>query len=84
MRRYAYYYAFDLEHNFFDVAENERMVQCWQVRFPWYVEVWKQPVLVFMLVGFLFIAGINIVSSAVPVFRMQRQSIVDGIRNEDF
>ncbi len=84
VRRYAYYYAFELGHNSAEVAENGKMVFCWQARFPWYIDVWKQPIWSVMLIGFLFIAGINIVSGTAPVRRMQRQSIVDGIRNEDF
>lgn len=83
VRRYAYYYAFELGHNSSTLAENGKWVSCWQVRFPWFIEVWRQPVWIVMLVGFVFMAGINIASGAVPVFRMQKQSIVDGIRNED-
>ena len=84
VRRYAYYYAFELEHNFSQLAENGKWVSCWQVRFPWYIEVWKQPVWAAMLAGFLLIAGINIAAGVAPVRRMRRQSVVDGIRNEDF
>lgn len=84
MRKYAYYYAFELGHNFSKLAENGKWVSCWQVRFPWYIEVWKQPVCIVILIGFLLMAGINIASGAAPVFRMHKLTIVDGIRNEDF
>ena len=84
VRKYAYYYAFELGHNFSKLAENGKWVSCWQVRFPWYIEVWKQPVCIVILVGFLLMAGINIASGAAPVFRMHKLTIVDGIRNEDF
>lgn len=85
MARYTYHYAIEQEHFNYLIAENGKMVaECWQLRFPWYIHMWEQPVVLLMVVGFVSASLINIAAGLVPMNRMQRMSIVDGIRNEDF
>lgn len=84
VRRYAYYYAFDLQHNEYILTESGKRVASWHVRFPWYVHMWEQPVVLLMLIGFISIALVNIAAGLVPINQMNKMSIVDGIRDDDF
>lgn len=84
VRRYAYHYAFDLQHNEYTLTESGKMVASWQVRFPWYVEMWNQPVLLIMLIAFVLTALVNIAAGVLPMVKMKKMSIVEGIRNDDF
>lgn len=84
VRRYAYHYAFDLNNNAYTAAANGKMVVSWQTLFPWYIYMWEQPIVLLMVIGFISIALINIAAGVIPMNKMKRMSIVDGIRNEDF
>lgn len=84
LRKYAYHYAFDLNHNSYTSAANGKKVICLQALFPWYIELWKQPIVQIMFIAFLFIGGVNICTGIVSVNRVKKSSIVEGIRNESF
>lgn len=84
VRRYAYYYAFTLGHNVSVVAENGKHIQSWSVRFPWYIELWKQPLGIIMLAAFVCLTLLNIAAAVAPLRRMYQASIMDGIRRDDF
>ena len=84
VRKYAYHYAFDLGNNSYELAENGKMTICWQALFPWYIELWEQPVLAVMLTGAVLIILVNLLAGWLPMKRMKAVSIVDGIRNEGF
>ena len=60
------------------------MVASWQVRFPWYIHLWKQPVLLIMISAFGLTTLVNIAAGLIPIRQMKKMSIVDGIRNDDF
>lgn len=84
VRRYATYYAFTLGHNSSILSENGKWIQNWSVRFPWYIELWKQPIVSIMLIAFLCITLLNIAAAITPLKRMYGASIIDGIRKDDF
>lgn len=84
VRRYAYHYAFDLGHSRGILLEDGRWITNWQTLFPWGVEVWSQPVFWFMLAGFALLALFGIGAVILPLRRMDRESIADGLRGEDF
>lgn len=80
--RYAYHYAFDLGHNSAEMTEEGKMILCWQVRFPWYIKLWEQPVFMVMAVGFLLLSAVNAAAVLFPVIKMRKLDIVAGIREE--
>lgn len=84
VKKYAYHYAFDLGNNAYKVAENGKMEICWQALFPWYIELWEQPVFVVMIVGAVMIILVNIFAGLFPMKQLKKIDIVDGIRNEGF
>lgn len=84
VRRYAYYYAFELEHNFSTLTDNGTQIQNWSIRFPYYIELWKQPIPIIMTAAFLCLALLNMVVAVVPLRQIQKANIVDGIRTDDF
>ncbi len=88
VRRYAQWYVFGQEqaHNqyFYEEATGRWVAECWQLRFPYYIEVWKQPVAAIIAAAFLCLAVINILAGLVPLRRMRAMSIVDGMRKDDF
>lgn len=84
VKKYAYHYAFDLGNNAYKIAENGKMEICWQALFPWYLELWDQPVLLVMAVGVGIIILVNIFAGLFPMRQLKKTGIVDGIRNEGF
>lgn len=84
VKKYAYHYAFDLGNNAYKIAENGKMEICWQALFPWYIELWEQPVFLVMAVGFGLIILVNIFAGLFPMRQLKKIDIVDGIRNEGF
>lgn len=84
VKRYAYYYAFTLGHNAVFSADNGKLIQNWSTRFPWYIELWKQPIALIMAVAFLIITLLNIAAAAMPLVHMQKADIITGIRTDDF
>lgn len=84
VRRYAYYYAFTLGHNVIITAENGQEIQNWSIRFPWYIELWKQPLGIIMLAAFVCLTLLNIAAAIAPLRHMYQASIIDGIRRDDF
>lgn len=84
VRKYAYHYAFDLNHNSFTVAENGKNMICWQALFPWYIELWKQPAIPVMLVAFTVLVLVNICAGLVPMEKLRKINIAEGIRSDCF
>lgn len=84
VRRYATYRAFTLGYNSSILDANGRWVQDWSVRFPWYIELWKQPVVAIMAVAFVCIFALNALSAILPLRNLCRESIIDNIRKDDF
>ena len=84
VRRYAYHYAFDLQHNSYILTESGKMTACWQVRFPWYIHLWEQPIVPIMVIAFALTILVNITAGILPMMKIQKMSIVEGIRNDDF
>ncbi|MDE6433207.1 MAG: ABC transporter permease [Lachnospiraceae bacterium] len=84
VRKYAYHYAFDLNHNDYILAENGKMEICWQALFPWYIAMWEQPVVLVMIIAFLSLAFVNICAGIFPIRQVKKISIVEGIRNDSF
>ena len=84
VRKYAYHYAFDLNHNSFTVAENGKSVICWQALFPWYIEMWNQPVISVMIIAFATLVLVNICAGIVPMRGLKKMNIAEGIRNDCF
>ncbi|MCH5275572.1 MAG: ABC transporter permease [Lachnospiraceae bacterium] len=84
VKRYAYYCNFELGNQFFTLDDNGQWTQRWSIRFPWYIEIWKQPIVIIMLIAFACITFLNIAAAVVPLRRIRKLNIVDGIRNEDF
>ncbi len=84
VRRYAVYYAFTLGHNSSILSENGKWIQNWSMRFPWYIELWEQPIGIIMLTAFLCITLLNIAAAITPLKQMYEASIIDGIRKDDF
>lgn len=84
IKQYAYHYAFDLGNNSYELAENGKMVICWQALFPWYIELWEQPVFAVMLAGVVLIILVNVFAGLFPMKQLRKLNIVDGIRNEGF
>lgn len=82
VRKYAYHYAFDLNHNSYTIAENGKGVICWQALFPWYIELWEQPVIPFMIVAFAVLVIVNICAGTVPMRNLRKMNIAEGIRRE--
>ena len=84
VKKYAYHYAFDLGNNSYIISDSGKMEICWQALFPWYIEMWKQPVIPVMIVAFIALSLVNIGTGIVPMNRMKKISIVEGIRNDSF
>lgn len=84
IKKYAYHYAFDLGNNSYILADNGKLEICWQALFPWYIEMWKQPVIPVMITAFIVLALVNIGTGIVPMNQMKKISIVEGIRNDSF
>lgn len=84
IKKYAYHYAFDLSNNSYIPADNGKMVICWQALFPWYIEMWKQPVIPIMIIAFIALSLVNIGTGIVPMNQIKKISIVEGIRNDSF
>lgn len=84
VRRYAYYYAFELGHNVYTLADNGTKIINWSVRFPYDIELWKQPLPLIMTAAFLCLALLNIAVAVAPLGQIQKTNIVDGIRADDF
>lgn len=83
VKNYAYHYAFDLGHNAGTLLENGKYEYCWQVRFPWYIELWDQPVFSVMIAGAVIVILVNTLAGLIPMGRMKKLNIADGIRNEE-
>lgn len=84
VKRYAYYYAFELGHNVSTLADNGTQIIHWTIRFPYYIELWKQPLPLIMTAAFLCLGLLNIAVAVVPLRQIQKANIVDGIRTDDF
>lgn len=84
VRRYAYYYAFELGHYNSTVADNGTVISNWSLRFPFYIELWKQPLPYIMTAAFLCLVLLNIAAAVAPLGQIQKANIVDGIRADDF
>lgn len=84
IRLYAKYYTFDLNHNTYESLKNGKNVICWQARFPWYIELFRQPVAKVVLLSFLIIVGVNLVIGCIQVVELKKQGIVEKIRNDEF
>lgn len=84
LRKYAYHYAFDLNHNGFEFVGNGEMKACWQVMFPWYIKLWEQPVAFIIFLGIVTVLLVNILAGIFSVRSLQRFNITDGIRREEF
>lgn len=84
VRRYAYYYVVDLGHNVSTLADNGTKVIHWTIRFPLFIEIWKQPLPLIMAVAFLCLVLLNIAVAVAPLRQIQKANIVDGIRTDDF
>lgn len=84
VKRYAYYYAFELGNNSVTVADDGTKVRNWALRFPYYIEMWEQPLILIMAVAFVCLVLLNIAVAASPLRQIQKANIVDGIRTDDF
>ena len=84
VRRYAQYYLFELGHNHSILIGEGIYYDNWAMRFPWYIELWKQPIPLIMAAAFVCLVLLNIAAAVSPLRRMQKTSIVDGIRTDDF
>ena len=88
VRRCANWYAFGQEqvHNqyLYEEATGRWVAECWQLRFPFYIELWKQPIAVIIIAAFVCLVAINIAAGLVPLRKMRNMSIVDGMRRDDF
>ena len=84
VKRYACYYAFELGHNTSSLADNGTQIINWTLRFPYYIEIWKQPLPLIMAVVFLCLVLLNIAVAVAPLRQIQKANIVDGIRTDDF
>lgn len=84
IKDYAYHYAFDLGHNGWEMKSNGVMHICWQALFPWYIEMWKQPVIIVMLISAGILLILNLASLEISMRDMNRLSITDGMRKEIF
>ena len=84
IKRYAYYYAFELGHNTAILADNGTEIINWSLRFPYYIELWKQPLPLIMTAAFLCLVMLNIAVTVAPLRQIQKANIVDGIRTDDF
>ena len=84
IKDYAYHYAFDLGHNGWEMKSNGAMHICWQALFPWYIEMWKQPVIIVMLISAGILLILNLASLEISMRDMNRLSITDGMRKEIF
>lgn len=84
IRLYAKHYAFDLDHNSYATLKNGKNVICWQARFPWYIELFGQPVVLVAVIALLLMIGMNLLVGYVQLKELKKQSIVEGIRNDEF
>ena len=84
IKDYAYHYAFDLGHNGWEMKSNGVMYICWQALFPWYIEMWKQPVIMVMLISVAFLLVLNLVALEISMKDMWQLSITEGMRKEIF
>lgn len=84
VRRYAYYYAFEMGHYNSTVADNGTVISNWSLRFPFYIELWKQPLPLIMTAAFLCLVLLNIAAAVAPLGQIRKANIVDGIRVDDF
>ena len=83
-RLYAKHYAFDLDHNTYTTLKSGKNVICWQARFPWYIELFGQPVVLVAVIALLLMTGMNLLVGYVQLKELKKQSIVEGIRNDEF
>lgn len=84
IKDYAYHYAFDLGHNGWEMKSNGVMYICWQALFPWYIEMWKQPIIMVMLISVAFLLVLNLVALEISMKDMWQLSITEGMRKEIF
>ncbi len=84
VKRYAWYYVFELGHNTSSLADNGTHILNWAMRFPLFIEIWKQPLPLIMAVAFLCLVLLNIAVAVAPLGQIQKANIVDGIRTDDF
>ena len=84
VRRYAWYYAFELGHHTSSLADNGTLILNWALRFPLFIEIWKQPLPFIMAAAFLCLVLLNIAVAVAPLRQIQKANIVDGIRTDDF
>lgn len=82
--KYAYHYAFDLNHNSYTATESGKEVICWQALFPWWIELWKQPVIPVMILAFVSLVLLNICAGIVPMRELKKMNITEGIRSDCF
>lgn len=66
------------------MKSNGAMHICWQALFPWYIEMWKQPVIIVMLISAGILLILNLASLEISMRDMNRLSITDGMRKEIF
>lgn len=84
VKRYANYYAFELGHNSYTLEDNGILTGNWSLRFPFYIELWKQPIPLIMTAAFLCLVVLNIAVTVSPLRQIRKANIVDGIRTDDF
>lgn len=84
VKRYANYYAFELGNQFYTLQENGMWTGNWALRFPFYIELWEQPILLIMTVAFFCLVLLNIAVAVAPLRQIRKANIVDGIRTDDF
>jgi len=84
VKNYAYDYGFRDGHNEFIDRGDGVQVICWQVLYPWWIELWKQPVFITIIITFAAVAFLNILASIIPGNWVGRQIITDAIKEETF
>lgn len=84
VKRYANYHAFIENNNFATVDENGKFVWNWAIRFPYYIELWEQPLVFIMIIAFVCMILFNVIAAISPIRHMVKTSIAEGIRTDDF
>ncbi|MDE6530387.1 MAG: hypothetical protein K2K96_06410, partial [Lachnospiraceae bacterium] len=84
VKRYANYYAFELGNQSYILGDNGIWTGNWALRFPFYIELWEQPIPLIMTVAFLCLVLLNIAVTVSPLRQIRKANIVDGIRTDDF
>ena len=64
--------------------ENGRTIWSWQLNFPRYIEVWKQPLYFIIPIVFAAVCAVIIISNIIPARWIARKNITEALRNDDF